>query len=65
MGLVVSQLQGLHSFPHSSMVQWKMAGYLKGNDPIGDTPILDRTMIMGGSVYRCVRGLFAYSLRSL
>ena len=21
------------------MVQWKMSGYLKGNDPIGDTPI--------------------------
>ena len=21
------------------MVQWKMAGYLKGNDPIGDTSI--------------------------
>ena len=21
------------------MVQWKLAGYLKGNDPIGDTPI--------------------------
>ena len=21
------------------MVQWKMAAYLKGNDPIGDTPI--------------------------
>ena len=21
------------------MVQWKMAGHLKGNDPIGDTPI--------------------------
>ena len=24
--------------------------YLKGNDPIGDTPIFDGTMIMGGSV---------------
>ena len=23
------------------MVQWKMAGYLKGNDPIGDTPIFN------------------------
>ena len=23
------------------MVQWKMANYLKGNDPIGDTPIFD------------------------
>ena len=22
-------------------VQWKMANYLKGNDPIGDTPIFD------------------------
>ncbi len=35
------------------MVQWKMANYLKGNgnDPIGDTPIFDWTMIMGGSVY--------------
>ena len=21
------------------VVQWKMAGYLKDNDPIGDTPI--------------------------
>ncbi len=32
------------------MVQWKMASYLKGNDPIGDTPIFDGTMIMGGNV---------------
>ena len=23
------------------MVQWKIANYLKGNDPIGDTPIRD------------------------
>ena len=23
------------------MVRWKMAGYLKGNDPIGDTPIFN------------------------
>ena len=28
------------------MVQWKMAGYLKGHHPIGDTPILT-SMIMG------------------
>ena len=27
-----------------------MANFLKGNDPIGDTPIFDWTMIMGGSV---------------
>ncbi len=27
-----------------------MTEYLKGNDPIGDTPIFDWTMIMGGSV---------------
>ena len=26
-----------------------MANYLKGKDPIGDTPIFDWTMIMGGS----------------
>ena len=28
------------------MVQWKMVGCLKGNDPIGDTPIFHWTMIM-------------------
>ncbi len=32
------------------MVQWNMANYLKGNDPIGDKPIFDWTMTMGGSV---------------
>ena len=30
------------------MVQWKMAGYLKGNDSIGDRPIFHWTMIMAG-----------------
>ena len=32
------------------MVQWKMARFLKGNDPIGDTPIFHWTMIMGERV---------------
>ena len=34
-------------FSHSSMVQWKLLFCLKGNDPIGDTPIFHWTMIMG------------------
>ena len=29
------------------MVQWKMAVF-EGKDPIGDTPIFHRAMIMGG-----------------
>ena len=35
------------------MVQWKMANYLKGNDPIGDTPIFDEHDYgsMEGSVF--------------
>ena len=27
--------------PMNPWVQWKMANYLKGNDPIGGTPIFD------------------------
>ena len=30
---------GSRSYSETLMVQWKMAGYLKGKDPIGDTPI--------------------------
>ena len=39
------------------MVQWKMANYLKGNDPIGDTHIFD-FHIMGGSVNPINQGDF-------
>ena len=35
-----------------------MANYLKGNEPIGDTPIFDWTMIMGGSVNPINQGDF-------
>ena len=41
------------------MVQWKMAEYLKGNDPIGDTPIFHWTMIMGGRVCSIRFGMIA------
>ena len=34
------RVQELPGSSHSSMVQWKMLGYLKGNDPIGDPSIL-------------------------
>ena len=44
------RVQELPGSSHSSMVQWKMLGYLKGNDPIGDPSILHWTMIMGGRV---------------
>ncbi len=36
--------------PINPWVQWKMAKYLKDNDPIGDTPIFHWTMIVEGRV---------------
>ena len=38
----------LYCYTPIIMVQWELAGYLKGNDPTGDTPMT--SMMMGGSV---------------
>ncbi len=47
----INLFEDVHTLSRIIMVQWKMANYLKGNDPtIGDTPIFHWTMIMGGRV---------------